>query len=160
MKIQSDLKEFIALMNSNGVEYVVVGGHAVAYHGYPRFTGGLDFFVRPSAENAARIILVLRSFGFKDTADLEPVLLEPGKVIQIGRPPNRIDLLTGISGVDFDQTLATSAATELDGLPVRIIGFAALLENKNASGRAKDKADVEQLKKVRRRRNEGGPQSV
>ena len=91
---------------------------------------------------------------------LSAVLLEPGKVIQIGRPPNRIDLLTGISGVDFDRTLATSAATELDGLPVRIIGFDALLENKNASGRAKDKADVEQLKKVRRRRNEGGPQSV
>ncbi len=76
MKIQRDLKEFIELMNSNSVEYVVVGGHAVAYHGYPRFTGVLDFFVSPAAENGARIIAVLRSFGFVDTTDLGPTLVE------------------------------------------------------------------------------------
>ena len=152
MKIQRDLKEFIELMNSNGVEYVVVGGHAVAYHGYPRFTGDLDFFVRPAAENGARIIAVLRSFGFVDTADLESTLVEPGKVVQIGRPPNRIDLLTGISGVSFQEALATSVAAEIDGLPVRMIGFDSLLQNKSASGRPKDLADLEQLKKTRDRR--------
>ena len=135
-------------MNSNGVEYVVVGGHAVAYHGYPRFTGDLDFFVRPAAENGARIIAVLRSFGFVDTADLEPTLVEPGKVVQIGRPPNRIDLLTGINGVSFQEALATSVVAEIDGLPVRMIGFECLLENKSASGRPKDLADLEQLKKT------------
>jgi len=87
-----------------------------------------------------------------DTADLESTLVEPGKVVQIGRPPNRIDLLTGISGVSFQEALATSVAAEIDGLPVRMIGFDSLLQNKSASGRPKDLADLEQLKKTRDRR--------
>lgn len=97
MKLQKDLREFIALMNSRNVEYVIVRGHAVAYHGYPRFTGDLDFFVRPSAENAARVIAVLQSFGFNHVTGLETSLVEAVKVVQLGRPPNRIDILTGIS---------------------------------------------------------------
>lgn len=79
MKLPTDLKEFIELLNSNGVEYVVVGGHAVAYHGYPRYTGDFDFFVRPSSENAKRIIAVLQAFRFGDTADLDSLLVEPEK---------------------------------------------------------------------------------
>lgn len=147
MKIQRDLREFIVLMNSHAVEYVIVGGHAVAYHGYPRFTGDLDFFVRASAENAARLISVLRSFGFPDVRDLESTLIEAGKVVQLGRPPNRIDLLTGISGISFDEALNSSVTTELDGLPVQMIGFDALVKNKSASGRPKDLVDLQQLRK-------------
>ena len=147
MKIHRDLREFIALLNSHAVEYVIVGGHAVAYHGYPRFTGDVDFFVRASAANAARLISVLHTFGFTDTADLEPTLIETGKVVQLGRPPNRIDILTGISGISFDEALDGSVATELDGLPVPMIGFDALVKNKSATGRPKDLADLEQLKK-------------
>src|SRR6266566_2202754 len=109
-------------MNSHRVEYVIVGGHAVAYHGYPRFTGDMDFFVRPSRENACKIIDVLKSFGFSDVAELESLLLEPHKVVQLGRPPNRIDLLTGISGIAFDEAMSTSVETEFDALPVRMIG--------------------------------------
>src|SRR5262245_43560433 len=124
-------------MNSHGVEYIVVGGHAVAYHGYPRFTGDFDLFVRASAENARRIIAVLRSLDFGDLGDVQSTLVETGKVIQIGRPPNRIDLLTGISGVTFEEAFATSVGVELDGLPVRMIGFERLIENKNASARPK-----------------------
>ena len=149
MKIHKDLKEFIALLNSNGVEYVVVGGHAVAYHGYPRFTGDLDFFVKPSRENAVRVVAVLKAFGFTETEDLETLLTEPAKVVQLGRPPNRIDILSGISGISYEKALASSETTNLDGIPVRMIGFDALIENKTASARPKDRMDVDQLTKTR-----------
>jgi predicted nucleotidyltransferase len=151
VKLQKDLKEFIELMNSHEVNYVIVGGHAVAYHGYPRFTGDIDFFVKPSPENALRLIAVLHSFGFLDVAGVEAALVEVGKVIQLGRPPNRIDLLTGISGVDFDQAFEDSVATDIDGIPVRIIGLESLLKNKAASGRPKDQLDLDQLKKAQGR---------
>src|SRR5262245_3713996 len=108
-------------MNSHDVEYVVVGGHAVAYHGYLRFTGAMDFFVKASTQNAERLIAVLQSFGFSDVADLQSTFVEAGKVIQLGRPPNRIDVLTGISGVTFEEAFGGSTETELDGLPVRMI---------------------------------------
>jgi predicted nucleotidyltransferase len=144
-----DLKEFIELLNSNGVEYLLVGGHAVAYHGYPRFTGDIDFFVKPSPENAARMGLVLRTFGFVNTGSVEQSLTEAGKIIQLGRPPNRIDLLTYISGVTFDEALLDSTEVEIEGVPVRMIGLESLLTNKRASNRPKDLADVSQLEKRR-----------
>ena len=153
MKLPTDLKEFIELLNSNGVEYVVVGGHAVAWHGYPRYTGDFDFFVRPSSENAKRIVAVLQTFGFGDTDGLDSLLVEPGKVIQLGRPPNRIDILSGISAVSFEEALATSVAADLGGVTVRMLGLDALIENKTASGRPKDQIDVLQLKSVRNRRS-------
>jgi hypothetical protein len=149
MKIHSDLKEFIELLNSNGVEYVVVGGHAVAYHGHPRFTGDIDFFVRASKENASRIVAVLHAFGFTDTTGLADLLIQPDKVVQLGRVPHRIDILSGISGVTFDQELAGSVMGELDSLKVPFIGIDALIQNKIASGRPKDQADVGQLRKIR-----------
>ena len=142
-----DLKEFIELMNSEEVEYLIVGGHAVSYHGYPRYTGDIDFFTRASSENAARIGQVLRRFGFSDTSAIEQSLIQEGKVIQFGRPPNRIDLLTAISGVTFDEALLDSVNVELEGIPVRMIGLESLLKNKRASNRPRDAADVNQLKK-------------
>jgi predicted nucleotidyltransferase len=151
VKLPRDLKEFIELMNSNGVEYVVVGGHAVAYHGYPRYTGDFDFFIRPSQENAKRVIAVLQAFGFADVADLDSLLTAPDKVIQLGRPPNRIDILSGISGVSFEKAHATSVVADLAGLTVPMIGLEALIENKAAAGRPKDQADVLQLESIRRR---------
>ncbi len=137
-------------MNSQKVEYVIVGGHAVAYHGYPRFTGDLDFFVRPSPENANLVIAVLQAFGFSDAPSLAASLIEPGKVVQLGRPPNRIDILTGISGVSFGEALATSIQTELDGIPVLMIGRDSLLKNKSAAARPKDLADIDELRKKKR----------
>ena len=147
MKIQRDLREFIALMNSHEAEYVIVGGHAVAYHGYPRFTGDIDFFVKPSTENARRILAVLQAFGFSEVAGLQSTLLEAGKVIQLGRPPNRIDLLTALSGVTFEEVVEGSVETQLDRLPVRMIGFNQLVKNKTASNRPKDALDVHELNK-------------
>lgn len=145
MKLQSDLREFIELLSSRGVEYVIVGGHAVAFHGYPRFTGDTDFFVRPTESNAARVLAVLGDFGFGGLGIELADLTKPDQVIQLGLPPNRIDILTGISGVGFDEVWAGRAEADLDGLPVAFIGKVQLLENKRATGRTKDLADAEEL---------------
>ena len=152
MTLQRDLREFIGLLNSLGVEYLIVGGHAVAYHGHPRFTGDIDFLVRPSAANAGRVVTALNKFGFSDLGLTEDDFVRRGSVVQLGRPPNRIDLLTLISGVDFDAAWIGSVAGELDGLPVRFIGFDDLLKNKQAAGRDQDLADVKKLKAIAARR--------
>jgi len=148
VELPNDWREFIELLNSNGVEYVVVGGHAVGYHGYPRYTGDIDFFVRPNRENASRLVGVLVQFGFEGAEELEDTLVQPNKVIQLGRPPNRIDLLTGISGVGFEEASQDSATASMDGIAVRIIGREALLKNKRSSGRTKDLADAEEIEKT------------
>lgn len=152
MTLQRDLREFIGLLNSLGVEYLVVGGHAVAYHGHPRFTGDIDFLVRPSAENARRIVAVLDRFGFADLGLTEDDFVRRGSIVQLGRPPNRIDLLTSISGVDFEDAWIASVAGTLDALAVRFIGLDNLLKNKQAAGRDQDLADVKKLKAIAARR--------
>lgn len=147
MKLQKDLREFIELLNSHGVEYLVVGGHAVAFHGYPRYTGDIDFLIRATEENTARIMSVIKHFGI-DADALKAALTEPGKIVQIGRPPNRIDILTSASGIDFDEAWGGAVGGSLDGVPVRFPDIGSLLKNKRASGRMKDLADVEELEKV------------
>ena len=145
MKLQKDLREFIELLNSHGVEYLIVGGHAVAFHGYPRFTGDVDFFVQPTADNATRLLRVLAEFGFGNIGlDLE-TFTAPEKVVQLGRPPNRIDLLTSISGVDFALAWHKRVTAQLDGIPVCFLGRDELLQNKRAAGRAKDIDDLQKL---------------
>ena len=148
MKLPKDLREFIELLNSHGVEYLVVGGHAVAFHGYPRYTGDIDFLVRPTEENASRIVAVLESFGFSDAHEIKASLTQPEKIVQLGRPPNRIDMLTSASGVDFEEVWKQAIVAEIEGLTVRFPDLSSLLKNKRASGRAKDLADVEELEKV------------
>jgi predicted nucleotidyltransferase len=143
--LQKDLREFVGLLNSHGVDYLIVGGHAVAYHGYPRYTGDVDFFIRPSPENAARVLAVLGDFGFGNTGVSISDLTTPERVIQMGLPPNRIDLLTSISGVSFEDAWAGRVADDLDGLPVLFLGREELLRNKQATGRTKDRDDLEKL---------------
>ena len=145
MKLQRDLREFIELLNSHGVEYLVVGGHAVAFHGYPRFTGDVDFFVRSTAENARRLIAVLAAFGFGQAGLDEATLMQPEKIVQLGVPPNRIDLLTSISGVDFVDAWSDRIPDALDGVPVAFVSKRTLVANKRASGRPKDLVDLEKL---------------
>jgi len=148
VKLQKDLREFIELLNSHRVEYLVVGGHAVAFHGYPRYTGDIDFLVRPSEENASRLVAVIERFGLAEADNLKPTLMQREKIVQIGRPPNRIDILTSASGIDFEEAWERASSGSLDGLPVRFPDLGSLLKNKRASGRAKDLADVEELEKV------------
>lgn len=145
MKLSKDLREFIELLSSHAVEYLLVGGHAVAYHGYPRYTGDTDFFVRCTSDNAQRLMRALDAFGFGDVGLAATDFETEGRVVQLGVPPNRIDIVTGISGVSFDEAWAGRVEGKLDGVAVPLIGKEALLKNKRASGRAKDLADVEAI---------------
>ena len=150
-KLQTDLREFIALLNSHKVEYLLVCGHAVAFHGHPRFTGDIDFLIRTTPENAARVLNVLHDFGFADLSIVEHDLIAPGRVLQLGHPPNRIDVLTSITGVDFDTAWTARVQGHLDDQPVTLLSREHLLQNKRASGRPKDLADVAKLLAVRAR---------
>lgn len=141
MKLQKDLREFIELLNSTGAEYLIVGGYAVAFHGYPRFTGDIDLLIEVSPANVAKIVQAMRRFGFGGVNSDE--LLKPGVIFQLGRPPYRIDLVTAIDDVSFEEAWKSRVAGDLDGLPVQFIGREQLIRNKRASGRAKDIADVE-----------------
>jgi hypothetical protein len=145
MKLDKNLREFIALLNSHGVDYLIVGGHAVAFHGHPRFTGDIDFFVALSAANAGKLIEVLDAFGFGNIGLKKEDFLAPDSVVQLGYPPNRIDIVTGIEAVSFREAWDKRAAGELDGLPVHFIDMTMLLKNKRAAGRPKDLADVAAL---------------
>ena len=145
MALHPDLRAFIELLNSHGVDYIVVGAHAMAYHGCPRYTGDIDLFLRVSAENAERVEGAIQAFGFADTGLTAGDFTEEHQVIQLGYPPNRIDLLTTLTGVPFDAAWSEAIAAELEGLPVRMLGRKHLIENKKALGRAKDLADLEWL---------------
>jgi hypothetical protein len=147
MPLSKDLREFVALLNSNEVEYLVVGAFAVAYYGYPRYTGDLDLLVRASEQNAPRILKTLLQFRFGALEIAEEDLLSPGKVIQLGVQPNRIDILSSISGVSFEEAWASRQEGILDGLPTNFIGRGALIKNKRATGRSKDLGDAEELSK-------------
>lgn len=145
MKLQKDLREFLELLGSSGVEFIIVGGHAVAFHGFPRFTGDIDVLVRPEPANAHRLLDALNAFGFSGQGLTERDFVERGRVTQLGRPPNRIDILTEISGVDFDEAWQGRVRSSLDGVAVDFLGRDELVRNKRASGRTKDKLDLEAL---------------
>lgn len=145
MTLQKDIREFVALLLSENVEFLLVGGYALALHGVPRFTEDIDFLVLSSAENAARIMQVLDGFGFGGLDVSEADFQRPSFVIQLGMAPNRIDLLTGIDGVSWEEAWASREPVALDGLEVMMIGREALIRNKRASGRTQDLADVERL---------------
>ena len=147
MPLNRDLREFIELLNSNEVEYLVVGAFAVAFHGFPRYTADLDLLVRPTAENADRVLRALSEFGFGKLGIEAADLCSPGMVVQLGVKPNRIDLLTAISGVSFDEAWDTRSEAKLDGIATQFIGRAALLRNKEQTGRARDLGDAEELRK-------------
>jgi hypothetical protein len=147
MPLNKDWREFPELLNSNGVEYLVVGAFAVAFHGFPRYTGELDLLVRPTEDNAQRALLALSEFGFGKLGIQTADLCSPGMVVQLGVKPNRIDLLTAISGVSFEEAWATRSKAELDGVATQFIGRTALLRNKQQTGRAKDLGDAEELRK-------------
>jgi hypothetical protein len=145
MKLQKDLREFIELLNSTKIKYLLVGGHAVAYHGFPRFTGDMDFFVECSNWNLSALAKLLRDFGFSALADEVMPSTLPGMVFQLGRPPNRIDLLTSIDGVDFEEAWQSRETAVIDGIQVPILSKPMLIRNKRASGRLKDLEDLRQL---------------
>jgi hypothetical protein len=150
MPLSSDLRELLALLNSNGVEYLVVGAFAVSYHGYPRYTADLDILVRPTAENATRVLKALSDFGFGSLGITADDLQTSEQVVQLGIAPNRADLLTSISGVSFEEAWAARCRGKLEGVPTQFIGRKELIKNKQSTGRARDLGDAEELKKRER----------
>ena len=147
MPLNSDLREFVALLNSHRVDFLVVGAYAVAFHGYPRYTGDLDILVRPDLGNAQHVLAALTQFGFGSLGIRAEDLATAGKVVQLGVSPNRIDLVTSVTGVSFEQAWASRQAADLDGVPVFFIGRRELLRNKESTGRAKDLGDAEELRR-------------
>jgi hypothetical protein len=145
IQLSPDWSEFLSLLIQNGVRFVLVGGHAVAAYGEPRLTEDLDVFVEASAENAARLRRALVAFGFGDAAPAVGELAKAGTVWMLGRKPWRIDILTRIDGVTFEEAWDGRVEAEFDPKPLYVIGRAQLLANKRAAGRPKDLADVASL---------------
>lgn len=145
MKLPQDFREFLELFNAKGVEYMLVGSYALAYYGAPRYTGDIDLFVHRTETNAKRIIDALKEFGFVFPNLTWNDFIKDDTVVQLGMPPVRIDILTFLSGMDWDTAVAHKVSDEIDGIPVSVIGKEDYIINKRASGRAKDLADIEML---------------
>lgn len=140
-----DFKEFLKLLNAKGVEYLLIGGYAVSYYGYPRATNDIDVWIAVNPQNAERVVSALREFGF-DTPDLSTALfLETNRIVRMGLPPMRIEIATSISGVDFEECYSERLTEIIDGVQVPIISLHHLKANKRASGRYKDLNDLEYL---------------
>jgi hypothetical protein len=142
--LNRDFKEFAELLNAHRVDYLVVGDYTQAAHGHPRYTGDIDFWVRPEAENLERLLVALGEFGF-GSLGLGVADFGNDSVVQLGQPPRRIDLLIAIDGVDFAACFQRREEVELAGVRLNIIGLEDFKANKRASGRLKDMADLESL---------------
>ena len=148
--LNKHFQEFIELLEKHEVKYLVVGGYAVGFHGFPRYTGDLDVFIAISEENSENILKVFEEFGFSDIGLEVNDFLEEEIVVEIGREPLKIQVLTGIDGVTFEECYSDKEFLSIsEKLKVPFIGYAALLKNKEASPRAKDKIDFEELKRIR-----------
>lgn len=145
MKLAKDLREFIELLNSHGVEYVLVGAYAMAFHTRPRYTEDIDILIHATPENAARVDAVLTAFGFTSLGLSAADFRAPDRIVQLGQPPNRIDLITSISGVSFEEAWEDRKSGELDGIPISFLSKECLKRNKAATGRAKDLEDLRRL---------------
>jgi len=145
MEIQKDFKELLELFNAHKVEYIVVGGYALAFHGAPRFTGDIDLLVRPVAENARRVLTSLRDFGFDSLNLNESDFTRIENIIQLGVSPVRIDILTSLTGVDWEKSQANKVAGDYGGTPVYFLGKKEFILNKKSLGRKKDLADIEAI---------------
>ncbi len=145
IQLPPDFKEFLKLLNSHQIKYLLIGGYAVNYHGYPRTTGDMDIWVPIQKENAEKLVDVLSKFGFESAKLTVDLFLKQNQIIRMGIPPFRIELLTTISGVNFEECYAERITDVIDGVDVEIINLEHLKLNKNASGRYKDLDDLENL---------------
>ena len=148
MRIEKDFKEFIALLNKNNVQYLIVGGFAFSYHAEPRFTKDIDIFIELSRENAGRIIRTLSEFGFGNVGLVENDFRKSGQIVQLGQAPLRIDVVTSIDGITFASAWQNRVKGKYGDIPAFYISSGDLIKNKLASGRTQDLADVEKLKKI------------
>lgn len=145
MKVSADFKDFLKLLSEKKVEYLLIGGYAVGYHGYPRSTGDMDIWIRFTQENAVLTAEALEEFGYSKKDQSLAVLLQFGKILRMGFPPFRLEVSTEIDGVTFDECYANHVVVKVDDISITLIGYEDLLTNKRASGRLKDLLDVEEL---------------
>jgi predicted nucleotidyltransferase len=145
VRLPPDFKEFLKLLNAHQVEYLLIGGYAVAYYGYPRATADIDFWIAVKPANAERIVTVLKEFGFSPPELSPQLFLKDWQIIRLGVPPVRIELATTISGVNFAECYAQRVVDLLDGVKVNLISLQHLKLNKKAAGRHQDLADLENL---------------
>ena len=145
MEVQKDFKELLELFNAHHVEFLIVGGYALALHGFPRYTGDIDILIQPDRENAGRILRALDAFGFGSIGLGEEDLTTPGKVIQLGYPPVRIDIMTSLSGVSWEDAYSGRVKGNYGDLQIFYIGRDQLILNKKTTARKKDLADLEAL---------------
>ncbi|TYQ23334.1 hypothetical protein PseudUWO311_23175 [Pseudanabaena sp. UWO311] len=143
--LNQDFKEFIQLLNDNQVKYLVIGGYAVAVHGHPRYTKDIDIWIEISEENAQNLVTALTQFGFASLGLISDDFQTPNQIIQLGYPPNRIDLITNPDGIDFQTCYDSKIEVILNDVPVKFINLDNLKKNKLASGRLQDLADLEKL---------------
>jgi len=145
MELSQDFKEFIQLLNAHEVEYLIVGGYAVAIHGFPRTTGDIDFWVKPKNENAERVVKSLIDFGFSSVDISVDDFIKENSVVQLGFPPNRIDIMTSVSGITFDECWKNKKEIEFEGEKINFISLHHLRLNKKSTGRDKDNLDLKNL---------------
>ena len=143
--LNKDFKEFIELLNKNRVRYLVVGGYAVALHGYPRYTKDLDVWIELTPENASNILKALEQFGFGSLDLKQDDFLEADQIIQLGYPPNRIDIMTSLKELTFKDCFNSRLKVEIEGVQINFIDIDNLKKNKRAAGRLQDLADLENL---------------
>ncbi len=146
MTLNRDFREFIQLLNDNNVRYLVIGGYAVAFHGHPRYTKDIDIWIELTAENAVLIVKTLEQFGFGSLGLHIEDFLVPDQIIQLGYPPNRIDLLTSLEAIDFKECYNSRKEVVISGVKVNFIDLPNLRKSKKIAGRHQDLADLENLR--------------
>ena len=144
-RLPADFQDFLRLLNSHRVEYLLIGGYAVCYHGYYRNTNDIDFWIAVHPENARKMTAVVKEFGFNTPEVSEEVFLSKGRIIRMGVEPTRIEILTEISACDFPDCYTRRTEATMDGVPVCLISLPDLIRNKIKSGRLKDLDDVQHL---------------
>ncbi len=147
VKLHQDYKEFIKLLNETKVEYLVVGAFALAFHGLPRYTGDIDFWVNNTEANSKKVYSCLKEFGFPMSKITERDFMSEDLIFQMGYPPVRIDIITGVSGLNFENSFKNKEIRKSGSIKIYYINIDDLKKNKKASGRAKDLADLEEIRK-------------
>ena len=145
MVLDENFREFIRLLNAHEVKYLVVGGFAVAYHGHPRYTKDIDFWIWAEPKNAENVLAAIKDFGFGSLDLLQADFLDLDSIIQLGYEPNRIDLITSVEGLDFQSCFSQRKEANFEGIPIHFIDLESLIISKQQAGRLKDLADVEAL---------------
>jgi predicted nucleotidyltransferase len=148
MILAKDFEDFIRILNSHDVEYMVVGGYALGFHGAPRYTGDIDIWIKLSEVNASKMVKVIIEFGFSSLGFETSDFLKEGYISQIGQPPLRIDILNSIDGLTFEEAAVNMQIIDLDGLQVSYVGLNDFIRNKESTGRLKDRSDIEEIKKL------------